>query len=172
MAFIRTQPSRQSSLQRLMYMVSPNASFQLLWDTRKPGQVPGKEVIRLWEEEGGGIGGLAARWGPHGRSRKSSITNNKRIVSTLGIECKTHLSGCMIYCAKEVSAKAMLRSNLTSTSRNVRHDPRQPSLRLGTGMLTRHRSCNIQKILMKSDQFSMLALLAIEPKRYSLLREG
>lgn len=66
--------------ERLMYMVSPETSFQLLWDTRNTGQVPGREVIRLWEEEGGGIGGLAARWEQHGRNRKTRIPNNKRIV--------------------------------------------------------------------------------------------
>jgi predicted phosphodiesterase len=64
--------------ERLMYMVSPDATFQLLWDTRT-GQVSDKEIIRLWEEQGGGIPALRERLDKHGRKRPR-VKNSRRII--------------------------------------------------------------------------------------------
>ena len=44
--------------EREMYMVSPKADYQLIWDG---GEVPGRRIIRLWEEEGGGVEALRDR---------------------------------------------------------------------------------------------------------------
>lgn len=46
--------------ERALYMVSPHVDFQLVWDTRR-GEVPGKQILRLWEEQGGGMEGLQRR---------------------------------------------------------------------------------------------------------------
>lgn len=53
--------------ERLMYMVSPAVDFQVLWN--EDGQVAGETVIRLWEEQGGGIIGLKDRVAKFGRKR-------------------------------------------------------------------------------------------------------
>lgn len=66
--------------ERLLYMVSPDVQFQLLWDSRNSGQIKGKEVIRLWEEEGGGMAGLEQRMELHGRKSKARDPNNHRIM--------------------------------------------------------------------------------------------
>jgi predicted phosphodiesterase len=64
--------------ERLMYMVSPDATFQLLWDTQT-GQVSNEEIIRLWEEKGGGIPALRKRWAEHGRKRPA-VKSSRRII--------------------------------------------------------------------------------------------
>ena len=66
--------------ERLLYMVSPDVQFQLLWDTQKEGQIQGREVIRLWEEEGGGLAAVEQRMEQHGRSRKSNDPKSHRII--------------------------------------------------------------------------------------------
>lgn len=41
--------------ERLMHMVNPEVDFQLLWDAKNhQGVVPGKRILRYWEEYGGG----------------------------------------------------------------------------------------------------------------------
>jgi len=41
--------------ERLMHMVNPDVDFQLLWDAKNhQGVVPGKRILRYWEEYGGG----------------------------------------------------------------------------------------------------------------------
>eukprot|EP00541_Cyclophora_tenuis_P014362 CAMPEP_0116562732 /NCGR_PEP_ID=MMETSP0397-20121206/12332_1 /TAXON_ID=216820 /ORGANISM="Cyclophora tenuis, Strain ECT3854" /LENGTH=347 /DNA_ID=CAMNT_0004089079 /DNA_START=168 /DNA_END=1211 /DNA_ORIENTATION=+ len=54
--------------EREMYMVSPDVKAQLLWDTRT-GQVPGQQVLRLWEEQGGGMEALTARLAARGSGK-------------------------------------------------------------------------------------------------------
>jgi hypothetical protein len=46
--------------EREIYMVSPTVGFQTVWDTRS-GEVAGENVIRYWEEQGGGIEALRSR---------------------------------------------------------------------------------------------------------------
>jgi len=46
--------------ERALYMVSPKVDFQLIWDTRT-GEIEGKRVLRLWEEQGGGLEALDKR---------------------------------------------------------------------------------------------------------------
>ena len=46
--------------ERDMYMVSPKVDLKPVWDTRT-GHVPGEQVLRLWEEQGGGVEALHAR---------------------------------------------------------------------------------------------------------------
>ena len=66
--------------ERLLYMVSPDVQFQQIWDARNSGQIKGKEVIRLWEEEGGGMAGLEQRMELHGRKGKARDPNSRRIM--------------------------------------------------------------------------------------------
>jgi predicted phosphodiesterase len=66
--------------ERKLYMVSPDVQFQLLWDTRTTGQVPGRQVIRLWEEQGGGIPALIQRWGQGGRRKRRLSSKSRRII--------------------------------------------------------------------------------------------
>ena len=56
--------------ERDMYMVSPNVSIQPLWD-KTTGAVPGKQVLRLWEEQGGGLDALEARLEARGGGRRA-----------------------------------------------------------------------------------------------------
>lgn len=53
--------------ERLLYMVSPDVDFQLLWEGGS--LVEGNQVMRLWEEEGGGTLALQKRLEVHGRRR-------------------------------------------------------------------------------------------------------
>lgn len=46
--------------ERDMHMISPEVSFQLLWDT-STGEVEGEQVVRYWEEKGGGKAALLNR---------------------------------------------------------------------------------------------------------------
>lgn len=64
-----------SPRERQMYMVSPEVDFQIIWN--KFGQVSGETVIRLWEEQGGGIAGLNNRG--FGRRRRRP-KNSRRIL--------------------------------------------------------------------------------------------
>ena len=66
--------------ERLMYMVSPDVQFQLLWDTRTAGQVQGMEVIRLWEEQGGGLAAVEQRMQQHSRRKTANNPNSHRII--------------------------------------------------------------------------------------------
>lgn len=60
--------------EREMHMVDPNVGFQLLWDTRT-GEVAGRQIIRYWDEYGGGVTELRERMKatrPHRYNRKYS----------------------------------------------------------------------------------------------------
>eukprot|EP00542_Grammatophora_oceanica_P008695 CAMPEP_0194063440 /NCGR_PEP_ID=MMETSP0009_2-20130614/80323_1 /TAXON_ID=210454 /ORGANISM="Grammatophora oceanica, Strain CCMP 410" /LENGTH=434 /DNA_ID=CAMNT_0038715549 /DNA_START=63 /DNA_END=1368 /DNA_ORIENTATION=- len=68
--------------ERLMYMVAPEVDMQLLWDTSIAGcgHVPAKQqVLRLWEEQGGGLVGLRERLELHGKSRRMRRPRNNSI---------------------------------------------------------------------------------------------
>mmetsp|Transcript_10919 Transcript_10919/g.15629 ORF Transcript_10919/g.15629 Transcript_10919/m.15629 type:complete len:420 (+) Transcript_10919:35-1294(+) len=65
-----------SPRERLIHMVSPDVTFLQIWDTRI-GQLQGKQVLRLWEEQGGGIDALKTRLAIHG---KRKIRNKNRII--------------------------------------------------------------------------------------------
>ena len=47
--------------EREMNMISPKLTFQLLWDTTNGGEIYGEQVIRYWEEKGGGVKVLARK---------------------------------------------------------------------------------------------------------------
>ncbi|CAB9499485.1 expressed unknown protein [Seminavis robusta] len=70
--------------ERQLYMVSPQVDFQLVWDTQSTGEVPAvTTVIRLWEEQGGGLPALERRLAsvkPRGRYNrfKGSRYNNAK----------------------------------------------------------------------------------------------
>jgi hypothetical protein len=68
--------------ERLLYMVSPNVEFKLLWNTQHSGEVSCNQVIRLWEEEGGGLDALNERLELYGRQNKKNRSNStsKRIM--------------------------------------------------------------------------------------------
>jgi len=76
--------------ERAMYMVSPNVDFQLVWDT-STGEVEGEKVIRLWEEQGGGLAALdkrlktlrpKGRYNKHKGSAFNRQTNVTAIITT------------------------------------------------------------------------------------------
>lgn len=54
--------------ERQLYMVSPDVTFKLIWNTQVQGEVKSRTILRLWEEEGGGAGALIERM-----ERKSSL---------------------------------------------------------------------------------------------------
>ena len=56
--------------ERDMRMISPNVDFQFVWDTRK-GEVEGEQVVRYWEEKGGGRDALKKRFEEHKRKREA-----------------------------------------------------------------------------------------------------
>jgi predicted phosphodiesterase len=55
--------------EREMRLISPNVDFQLVWDTRT-GEVEGEEVVRYWEQYGGGADALKKRLVEHRKKRK------------------------------------------------------------------------------------------------------
>jgi predicted phosphodiesterase len=60
--------------ERELYMVSPDVAFQPVWDIQGSGEVMGKEVVRFWEESGGGKEALRQRMervrpGRYGKNR-------------------------------------------------------------------------------------------------------
>ena len=55
--------------ERDMNMISPELTFQLLWDTKNGGEIQGEQVIRYWEEKGGGVKVLARKM-KHSKIRK------------------------------------------------------------------------------------------------------
>lgn len=57
--------------ERDMHMVSPDVGFQLLWDTAT-GPVAGPQVLRYWEEQGGGREALFQRLEQRKRKRKTA----------------------------------------------------------------------------------------------------
>jgi predicted phosphodiesterase len=65
--------------ERLMYMVSPKVDFKLIWETDGAGQVHGSQVLRFWEEKGGGLEGLHRRFKIHGR-RRPAMRNVTRFI--------------------------------------------------------------------------------------------
>eukprot|EP00978_Attheya_sp_CCMP212_P040308 scaffold218602_cov39-Attheya_sp.AAC.1 len=67
-----------------MSMVSPNVTFQLLWDcgltnnTNNSGHVPSEEqVIRYWEEKGGGRKALIQNAWLHRTARRKRAKRRK-----------------------------------------------------------------------------------------------
>ena len=62
--------------EREIFMVSPNADFQEVWKTKDKGEVVGNQVIRFWEEQGGGLEALKRRM------EKSKKTNRYGKYST------------------------------------------------------------------------------------------
>ena len=73
--------------ERALYMVSPTVDFQLVWDT-STGEVPGKQVLRFWEEQGGGVEALKHRLEkvkPRGRYNKhkgSAFKTSQNVTAT------------------------------------------------------------------------------------------
>ena len=58
--------------ERNFRMVSPNVDFQLLWDTRT-GEVEGQQLLRYWEEKGGGAAALQERLREQKLQRKQRL---------------------------------------------------------------------------------------------------
>jgi hypothetical protein len=56
--------------EREMQLIAPDIDFQLVWDTRT-GEVEGEQVLRYWEEKGGGAEALKKRLAEHRRKRKA-----------------------------------------------------------------------------------------------------
>jgi len=73
--------------EREIYMISPAMDFQEVWNTKTKGEVPGEQIIRYWEEKGGGLEALVvrlnnskrkSRYGKHLKRRMESSSRQKR----------------------------------------------------------------------------------------------
>ena len=65
--------------EREIYMVSPNADFQEVWNTKDKGEVLGNQVIRFWEEQGGGLEALKIRMDNSKRTNRYGKYSKKGI---------------------------------------------------------------------------------------------
>jgi hypothetical protein len=65
--------------EREIHMVSPEVDFQEVWKSKDDGEVMGNQVIRFWEEQGGGLDALITRMANSKRKNRYGKYSKRRL---------------------------------------------------------------------------------------------